>query len=177
MLVGGDCVKENFERREPNLCLWFARSFVRGEGLIRTIEWRPLTSLHEPPRFRHSVCVLNNTLYILGGRKYYGALDILKSALRWDFVDCLVFVLFKCRLALIKAHIGDHWFQFIFQITAYNPYKYIKWRQSWTWIQPHPLDLKSHDHLLFLRLTSKVQMWLLVMFLLKGQRKELVTGR
>lgn len=82
VLVGGDCVNENFERREPNLCLWFARRFVRGEGLIRTIEWRPLASLHEPPRFRHSVCVLNNTLYILGGRKYYGALDILKSALR-----------------------------------------------------------------------------------------------
>ncbi|XP_058638609.1 kelch-like protein 33 isoform X3 [Onychostoma macrolepis] len=82
VLVGGDCVNENFERREPNLCLWFARRFMRGEGLIRTIEWRPLAHLPEPPRFRHCVCVLNNSLYILGGRKYYGALDILKTALR-----------------------------------------------------------------------------------------------
>ncbi|KTF96591.1 hypothetical protein cypCar_00042901 [Cyprinus carpio] len=82
VLVGGDCVNENFERREPNLCLWFAQHFMRGEGLIRTIEWRPLADLPEPPRFRHCVCVLNNTLYILGGRKYYGALDILKTALR-----------------------------------------------------------------------------------------------
>ncbi|KAF4111646.1 hypothetical protein G5714_008677 [Onychostoma macrolepis] len=84
VLVGGDCVNENFERREPNLCLWFARRFMRGEGLIRTIEWRPLAHLPEPPRFRHCVCVLNNSLYILGGRKYYGALDILKTALRFD---------------------------------------------------------------------------------------------
>ncbi|XP_051756997.1 kelch-like protein 33 isoform X2 [Ctenopharyngodon idella] len=84
VLVGGDCVNENFERREPNLCLWFAHRFMRGEGLIRTIEWRPLARLPEPPRFRHCVCVLNNTLYILGGRKYYGALDILKTALRFD---------------------------------------------------------------------------------------------
>uniref|UniRef100_A0A672NMP9 Kelch-like protein 33 n=1 Tax=Sinocyclocheilus grahami TaxID=75366 RepID=A0A672NMP9_SINGR len=82
VLVGGDCVNENFERREPNLCLWFAQCFMRGEGLIRTIEWRPLAHLPEPPRFRHCVCVLNNTLYIIGGRKYYGALDILKTALR-----------------------------------------------------------------------------------------------
>ncbi|XP_016360654.1 kelch-like protein 33 [Sinocyclocheilus anshuiensis] len=84
VLVGGDCVNENFERREPNLCLWFAQCFMRGEGLIRTIEWRPLAHLPEPPRFRHCVCVLNNTLYIIGGRKYYGALDILKTALRFD---------------------------------------------------------------------------------------------
>uniref|UniRef100_A0A673KMY6 Uncharacterized protein n=1 Tax=Sinocyclocheilus rhinocerous TaxID=307959 RepID=A0A673KMY6_9TELE len=72
VLVGGDCVNENFERREPNLCLWFAQCFMRGEGLIRTIEWRPLAHLPEPPRFRHCACVLNNTLYIIGGRKYYG---------------------------------------------------------------------------------------------------------
>ncbi|XP_056318544.1 kelch-like protein 33 [Danio aesculapii] len=84
VIVGGDCVNEDFERREPNLCLWFACRFVRGEGLKRSIEWKPLAHLPEPPRFRHCACVLNNTLYILGGRKYYGALDILKSALRFD---------------------------------------------------------------------------------------------
>ncbi|XP_072526545.1 kelch-like protein 22 [Salminus brasiliensis] len=88
VLVGGDSVNENFERREPNHCLWFARRFLRGEGLIRTVEWEPLARLPEPSRLRHSVCVLNNMLYILGGRKYYGKLDILKSAVRFDPTQC-----------------------------------------------------------------------------------------
>ncbi|XP_030635259.1 kelch-like protein 33 [Chanos chanos] len=89
VLVGGDSVDEDFARREPNQCLWFAKRFLRGPGLIRTVEWKPLAQLPEPPRFRHCVCVLNNKLYILGGRKYYGALDILKSTLRFDPVQCV----------------------------------------------------------------------------------------
>ncbi|XP_066518163.1 kelch-like protein 33 [Hoplias malabaricus] len=88
VLVGGDSVNENFERREPNHCLWFARRFLRGEGLIRTVDWQPLAQLPEPSRLRHCVCVLNNILYVLGGRKYYGKLDILKSAVRFDPAQC-----------------------------------------------------------------------------------------
>ncbi|KAK1792103.1 hypothetical protein P4O66_001879 [Electrophorus voltai] len=84
VLVGGDSVNDNFERREPNHCLWFVRRFLRGEGLIRTVEWELLAQLPDPSRLRHCVCVLNNVLYVLGGRKYYGKLDILKSALRFD---------------------------------------------------------------------------------------------
>lgn len=82
VLVGGDSVDDNFERREPNWSLWFAQRFLRGEGLIRTIEWEPLVQLPDPPRLRHCVCVLNNFLYILGGRKYYGKLDIIKTVVR-----------------------------------------------------------------------------------------------
>ncbi|TSU11379.1 Kelch-like protein 33 [Bagarius yarrelli] len=93
VLVGGDSVNDNFERREPNRSLWFAQRFLRGEGLIRTIEWESLVQLPEPPRLRHCVCVLNNLLYILGGRKYYGKLDILKSVVRFspaqDKWECL----------------------------------------------------------------------------------------
>ncbi|XP_062371988.1 kelch-like protein 33 [Sardina pilchardus] len=84
VLVGGDCVDEDFARREPNRSLWVARRFLKGPGLIRTVEWRPLAQLPDPPRFRHCVCVLQNKLYVLGGRKYYGSLDILKSAMRFD---------------------------------------------------------------------------------------------
>lgn len=69
-------------KRVPSQSLWYAQQFHRGHGLIRSIEWRPFAKLPEPARFRHCVCVLNNKLYVLGGRKYYGALDILKSALR-----------------------------------------------------------------------------------------------
>ena len=42
------------------------------------MQWWPLAQLPDPPRFRQCVCVLQNKLYISGGRKYYGALDILK---------------------------------------------------------------------------------------------------
>ncbi|XP_042582679.1 kelch-like protein 33 isoform X2 [Cyprinus carpio] len=77
-LLHADRRTSDCKPRTPN------QHFMCGEGLIRTIEWRPLADLPEPPRFRHCVCVLNNTLYILGGRKYYGALDILKTTLRFD---------------------------------------------------------------------------------------------
>lgn len=70
-------------KRVPSQTLWFAQQFHRGPGLIRRIEWKPFAKLPEPSRFRHCVCLLNNKLYVLGGRKYYGALDILKSALRY----------------------------------------------------------------------------------------------
>ncbi|XP_070785893.1 kelch-like protein 33 [Enoplosus armatus] len=84
VLVGGDTVDDEFTKRVPSQTLWFAQQFHRGPGLIRSIEWRPFAKLPEPARFRHCVCLLNNKLYVLGGRKYYGALDILKSALRFD---------------------------------------------------------------------------------------------
>lgn len=69
-------------KRVPSQTLWFAQQFHRGPGLIRNIEWRQFAEIPEPARFRHCVCVLNDNLYVLGGRKYYGALDILKSAFR-----------------------------------------------------------------------------------------------
>ncbi|KAM4611605.1 kelch-like protein 33 [Polymixia lowei] len=88
VLVGGDTVDEDFMKRVPNQTLWFAQRFHSGPGLIRTVEWKPLTQLPEPARFRHCVCILNNKLYVLGGRKYYGALDILMSAVRFDLAQC-----------------------------------------------------------------------------------------
>ncbi|KAM9335539.1 kelch-like protein 33 [Symphorus nematophorus] len=88
VLVCGDTVDDEFMKRVPSQTLWFAQKFHRGPGLIRTIEWRPFAKLPEPPRFRHSVCLLYNKLYVLGGRKYYGALDILKSTLRFDLSQC-----------------------------------------------------------------------------------------
>uniref|UniRef100_A0A3Q2CBC8 Kelch-like protein 33 n=1 Tax=Cyprinodon variegatus TaxID=28743 RepID=A0A3Q2CBC8_CYPVA len=84
VLVGGDTVDDDFVKRIQSRSLWYAQHFHRGQGLIGKIDWKVLTEIPEPPRFRHSVCVLNNKLYILGGRKYYGSLDILKSAARYD---------------------------------------------------------------------------------------------
>uniref|UniRef100_I3JM54 Kelch-like family member 33 n=3 Tax=Pseudocrenilabrinae TaxID=318546 RepID=I3JM54_ORENI len=75
-------------KRVPSQTLWFAQQFHRGPGLRRSIEWKPFAKFPEPARFRHCVCLLNNKLYVLGGRKYYGALDILKSAVRFDLTQC-----------------------------------------------------------------------------------------
>ncbi|KAK2913271.1 hypothetical protein Q8A67_001670 [Cirrhinus molitorella] len=151
VLVGGDCVNENFERREPNLCLWFARRFVRGEGLIRTIEWRPLAHLPEPPRFRHCVCVLNNALYILGGRKYYGALDILKTALRFDPAqgrwerlpdmsrprDYFAAVCHRGKVFVLGGNCDD--MNCLDSVECYTP-------EDNTWRSSHPLDVPLCGH-------------------------------
>ncbi|XP_047437135.1 kelch-like protein 33 isoform X2 [Mugil cephalus] len=88
VLVGGDTVDDEFQKRVPSQMLWFAQQFHRGPGLIRSIDWKQYAKVPEPARFRHCVCLLNNKLYILGGRKYYGALDILKSAVRFDLTHC-----------------------------------------------------------------------------------------
>lgn len=70
VLVGGDAVDDDFMKRVPSRSLWYAQQFHRGPGLMRNIEWKLLTKIPEPPRFRHAVCLFNNKLYILGGRKY-----------------------------------------------------------------------------------------------------------
>ncbi|KAM4714722.1 LOW QUALITY PROTEIN: kelch-like protein 33 [Anableps anableps] len=87
VLVGGDTVDDDFVKRVPSQSLWYAQQFHCGPGRIRKIEWKLLTKIPELPRFRHSICLLNNKLYILGGRKYYGSLDILKSAARLDLTQ------------------------------------------------------------------------------------------
>ncbi|XP_072232488.1 kelch-like protein 33 [Leuresthes tenuis] len=84
VLVCGDTVNEELTKRVPSRTLWFAQQFHQGLGLIRSIQWKAFTKIPQPARFRHSVCLLNNKLYVLGGRKYYGSLDILKSATRFD---------------------------------------------------------------------------------------------
>ncbi|KPP61492.1 kelch-like protein 33-like, partial [Scleropages formosus] len=101
VVVGGDFVNEDFTRRVPSRSLWFAHRFQRGLGLIRTVEWRALPELPEPPRFRHCVCVLHNQLYVLGGRKYYGSYDVLKSVMRYVKLKCL------CHLELDPTQ--GHW--------------------------------------------------------------------
>ncbi|KAM9718109.1 LOW QUALITY PROTEIN: kelch-like protein 33 [Menidia menidia] len=87
VLVGGDTVNDELTKRVQSRTLWFAQQFHRGPGLIRSIQWKPLTKIPETPRFRHCICLLNNQLYVLGGRRYYGSLDILKSATRFDVLQ------------------------------------------------------------------------------------------
>ncbi|KAG9260087.1 kelch-like protein 33 isoform X1 [Astyanax mexicanus] len=151
VLVGGDSVNENFERREPNHCLWFARRFLRGEGLIRTVEWEPLARLPEPSRLRHCVCVLNNILYILGGRKYYGKLDILKSAVRfhpaqgrWECLpdmnsprDYFAAVCCGGKVFVLGGNYDD--MNCLDSVEYYTP-------EENTWRSAHPLDTPTCGH-------------------------------
>ncbi|XP_058872815.1 kelch-like protein 33 isoform X2 [Acipenser ruthenus] len=83
VLIGGDHLNNDFSRRLPSNRLWFAHKFFNGVGLVKHIDWRPLSTIPDIPRFRHAVAVLNNQLYIFGGSWYYGERDILKSVVRY----------------------------------------------------------------------------------------------
>ncbi|KAL7374679.1 hypothetical protein ABVT39_005190 [Epinephelus coioides] len=151
VLVGGDTVDDEFMKRVPSQTLWFAERFHRGHGLIRSIEWRPFAKLPEPPRFRHCVCLLNNKLYILGGRKYYGALDILKSALRFDLSQCkwerlpdmlcqrdyFSAVCLDGKVFALGGNCDDS--QYLDSVEYYTP-------EENTWRPAHPLDTAVCGH-------------------------------
>ncbi|KAK1792631.1 hypothetical protein P4O66_012575, partial [Electrophorus voltai] len=82
VLVGGEKITENFDKRTPCRDIWFSNSFCNYVGLTKRIEWRLLTDLPETPRFSHSVGVIMGKLYVVGGRHYYGETDTLKCTYR-----------------------------------------------------------------------------------------------
>uniref|UniRef100_A0A4W4FRS7 BTB domain-containing protein n=1 Tax=Electrophorus electricus TaxID=8005 RepID=A0A4W4FRS7_ELEEL len=132
-------VNDNFERREPNHCLWFVRRFLRGEGLIRTVEWELLAQLPDPSRLRHCVCVLNNVLYVLGGRKYYGKLDILKSCLP-DMASPRDYFAAVCWGGKVFVLGGNHDdMNCLDSVEYYTP-------EDNTWRLAHPLDTPICGH-------------------------------
>ncbi|XP_044040831.1 kelch-like protein 33 [Siniperca chuatsi] len=151
VLVCGDTVDDEFMKKVPSQTLWFAQHFHRGPGLIRSIEWRPFANIPKPARFRHCVCLLNNKLYVLGGRKYYGALDILKSALRFDLSQCkweqLPDMLCQrdyfsavCLDGKVFALGGNHDdSQYLDAVEYYTP-------EENTWRRAHPLDTAVCGH-------------------------------
>ncbi|KAL4618289.1 kelch-like protein 33 [Arapaima gigas] len=151
VVVGGDSVDEDFTRRVPSRSLWFAYRFLRGEDLIRTVDWRALPELPEPPRFRHCVCVLNNRLYVLGGRKYYGARDILKSVMRWDPAqgsweeladmhtprDYFAAACLAGKVYVMGGNRDDT--HYLNTVECYKP-------EDDTWSSAHPLDMELCGH-------------------------------
>ncbi|XP_061566454.1 kelch-like protein 33 [Cololabis saira] len=151
VLVGGDTVDDDFMKRVPSQTLWFAQRFHRGPDLIRSIEWKPLTKLPEPARFRHSVCLLNNKLYVLGGRKYYGSLDILKSVVRFDVMqrkwerlpdmlsqrDYFSAVCLDGKIFAIGGNCDDH--RYLDAVECYSP-------EDKTWRLAHPVDTAVCGH-------------------------------
>ncbi|XP_035530849.1 kelch-like protein 33 isoform X1 [Morone saxatilis] len=151
VLVCGDAIDDEFMRRVPSQTLWFAQQFHRGPGLIRSIDWRPFAKLPKPARFRHCVCLLNNKLYVLGGRKYYGVLDILKTALRFDLSQCkwqrlpdmmtqrdyFSAVSLDGKVFVLGGNRDDS--QYLDAVEYYTP-------EDNTWRRAHPLDTAVCGH-------------------------------
>uniref|UniRef100_A0A8C9RJ76 Kelch-like protein 33 n=1 Tax=Scleropages formosus TaxID=113540 RepID=A0A8C9RJ76_SCLFO len=84
VLVGGDQITADFNKRLPSRKLWYANTIRSRTGLVREIEWRMLGEMPESPRFSHAVGVLEGNLYIIGGRHYYGTVDTMNSAYRYN---------------------------------------------------------------------------------------------
>ncbi|KFV62372.1 Kelch-like 33, partial [Dryobates pubescens] len=84
VVCGGEKVTSNLAARKPSRHLWFAHCYLSAVGLVKKVEWRALGRFPDGPRFRHAVAVVGNTLYILGGKHYYGVYDTLASVYRYQ---------------------------------------------------------------------------------------------
>lgn len=82
VLVGGDGITPDLGNRKASRELWFSSSLRNHTGIVKEVEWKSLSKLPEKPRFCHEVAVLDDKLYVCGGRHYYGEMDIMKSMAR-----------------------------------------------------------------------------------------------
>ncbi|CAM4550616.1 unnamed protein product [Lepidochelys kempii] len=87
VICGGDGLAPSLATRRPARELLFAHRFHSGVGLVKQVEWRRLGQFPDGPRFRHAAAVLDNALYVLGGKHYYGVRDTLATAFRYDPVQ------------------------------------------------------------------------------------------
>ncbi|NXX97233.1 KLH33 protein, partial [Centropus bengalensis] len=87
VVCGGDKLTANLAARKPSKNLWFAHRYLSAVGLVKKVEWRALGRFPDGPRFRHAVAVVDNVLYILGGKRYYGVRDTLASVYRYQPMD------------------------------------------------------------------------------------------
>lgn len=82
VLVGGERITENLDKRKPCKEVWFSNSFRNHVGQIKRVEWRELGDLPERARFSHCVGAIQGKLYVVGGRHFYGKTDTMKCAYR-----------------------------------------------------------------------------------------------
>ncbi|XP_072526067.1 kelch-like protein 33 [Salminus brasiliensis] len=87
VLVGGERIAENLDKRIPCRDIWFSNSFRNHVGMMKRVEWRMLGDLPDKPRFSHSVGVIRGKLYVVGGRHYYGKTDTMKCTYRYDLMQ------------------------------------------------------------------------------------------
>ncbi|KAI3376250.1 hypothetical protein L3Q82_016759 [Scortum barcoo] len=110
----------------------------------------PGRSLSHPGSDTASV-FLNSKLYVLGGRKYYGALDILKSAFRFDLSQCkwerlpdmlcqrdyFSAVCLDGKVFVLGGNCDDS--QYLDAVEYYTP-------EENAWRRAHPLDVAVCGH-------------------------------
>ncbi|XP_067293075.1 kelch-like protein 33 [Pseudorasbora parva] len=84
VLVGGERITDNFDKRRPCSEMWFSNSLQNHVGLVKKLEWRMLGNLPEKPRFSHGVGAMRGKLYVVGGRHYYGKDDTMKCTYMYD---------------------------------------------------------------------------------------------
>ncbi len=82
VLVGGERITDNFDKRRPCRDMWFSNSLQNHVGLGKKVEWRMLGTLAEKPRFSHGVGVMRGKLYVVGGRHYYRKADTINCTYR-----------------------------------------------------------------------------------------------
>lgn len=84
VVIGGDGLRPDMDRRQPSCKVWWARAFHCGMGLVRTVEWCRLPNLPAPGRFRHgAVSLTGSELYVCGGQDFYSHTSTLASTLRY----------------------------------------------------------------------------------------------
>ncbi|XP_074838570.1 kelch-like protein 33 [Carettochelys insculpta] len=84
VVCGGDGLAPSLATRRPSAELWFAHRFRSGVGLVKEVEWRRLGQFPDGPRFRHAAAVLDNVLYVLGGKRDHCERHVLATAFRYD---------------------------------------------------------------------------------------------
>lgn len=82
VLVGGERITDNFDKRRPCRDMWFSNSLQNHVGLVKKVEWRMMGTLPEKPRFSCGVGVMRGKLYVVGGRHYYGKADTMNCTYR-----------------------------------------------------------------------------------------------
>ncbi|KAG5261156.1 hypothetical protein AALO_G00300680 [Alosa alosa] len=87
VLVGGEGITHDMGNRKPSGDLWFSNALRNHTGTIKEVKWKFLGEMPETTRFCHEVAVLEDKLYVCGGRDFYGQIDILKSMFRYDPFD------------------------------------------------------------------------------------------
>ncbi|KAM6949524.1 kelch-like protein 33 [Aplochiton taeniatus] len=151
VLVGGDQISEDLSGRILSRQIWFGNSIRNRVGLLKEVEWRRLGEIPKPSRFSHQVVVLEEKLYVVGGRSYYGVYDILNSAYRYDPLKNSWQRLAdlqdkRCRFSMttmngvIYAIGGNHdSYTNIDSVECYSPKN-----NSWSYSKPLDQTLSSH---------------------------------
>lgn len=84
ILIGGDGVTSDMDRRKISREVWFSNALRNHTGIIKAVDWRLLGELPDIPKYCHEVVVLEDKLYVCGGRHFYGTEDVLKTVFRYD---------------------------------------------------------------------------------------------